>query len=247
MAAASGHLGSHPGFPEGLLAGTSITARGHRRESTVGAAAVAVAVYAPDLVARLGATSILGADPRLNVLDEAGFAAAEIIVVVADSIGERVFKFLREARDGSRLESPPRCVVVTDHFRTEVLMTAIECGMAALLPRRTLEGEKLVRTILAVSQGAAALPPRLQGSLLTQLERVQRDVLEPQGLALSGLSTREREILRLLADGHGTEEIAAMLAYSESTVKQVLHRVMTRYELNNRTHAVAFALRTGAI
>ncbi|KFU75595.1 DNA-binding response regulator, NarL/FixJ family, contains REC and HTH domains [Amycolatopsis lurida] len=208
---------------------------------------VRVAVYAPDLLAGLGTTSILGADDRLDVLPDTDLGAAEVIVTVGDSIGDGVFAFLRQVRAASSLATPPRCVIVTDHFPVQVLMTAIECGMAALLPRRELDGEHLVRTILAVSQGAGALPPRLQGSLLSQLERIQEDLLVPNGLALSGLSDREREVLRLLADGHGTEEIAVKLAYSESTVKNVLHRVMSRYGLHNRTHAVAFALRTGSI
>lgn len=208
---------------------------------------VRVAVYAPDPLAGLGTTSILGADERLDVLPDTETGSAEVVVTVGDSIGDGVFAFLRQVRAASSLATPPRCVIVTDHFPVQVLMTAIECGMAALLPRRDLDGEQLARTILAVSQGAGALPPRLQGSLLSQLERIQEDLLVPNGLALSGLSDREREVLRLLADGHGTEEIAAELAYSESTVKNVLHRVMARYGLHNRTHAVAFALRTGSI
>ncbi|MBB5851160.1 LuxR C-terminal-related transcriptional regulator [Amycolatopsis umgeniensis] len=216
-------------------------------KSTRGTDRVRVAVHAPDLLAGLGTTSILGADERLNVLSDTDLGRAEVIVTVGDSIGDGVFTFLRQVRAASSLASPPRCVIVTDHFPVQVLMTAIECGMAALLPRRDLDSEHLVRTILAVSQGAGALPPRLQGSLLSQLERIQEDLLVPNGLALSGLSDREREVLRLLADGHGTEEIAAKLAYSESTVKNVLHRVMARYGLHNRTHAVAFALRTGSI
>ncbi|GAA4531688.1 response regulator transcription factor [Amycolatopsis samaneae] len=211
------------------------------------AVSVTVAVYSPDPVARLGTASILDADPRLEVLGEAEFATAEVITVVEDSVGDETFRFLREVRAASRLEAPPRCVLVTDHFRPEGLMTAIECGMAALLRRRGLDRDPLTRAVVAVSQGAAVLPPRLQGNLLTHLDRMQRDLLEPQGLALSGLSTRERELLRLLAEGHDTEEIAAKLAYSESTVKNVLHRMMSRYRLNNRAHAVAFAVRAGVI
>lgn len=210
-------------------------------------ATVAVAVYAPDPMTGLGAASMLSADGRLKVLDSADLARAEVVVVVEESIGDGVFAFLRDARAESVLESPPRCVIVTDHFRVDGLMTAIECGMAAMLQRCNTSDEELVRTVIAVSQGAAYLPPRLQGSLLTQLDRMRRDVLEPNGLTMSGLSARERDVLRLLAEGSGTEEIAAKLAYSESTVKNVLYGLMSRYGLNTRAHAVAFALRAGVI
>ncbi|WP_344417143.1 response regulator transcription factor [Amycolatopsis minnesotensis] len=195
----------------------------------------------------LGAASILGVDRRLKVLADGDSALAEVIVVVEDSIDSGVFAFLRDVRATSRLETPPRCVIITDHFRTDAVITAIECGMAALLRRTDTSSADLVRTVLAVSQGMAHLPPRVQGSLLKQLDRIREDVLEPNGLTLSGLSARERDVLRLLADGRGTEEIATALAYSESTVKNVLHGLMSRCGLNSRSHAVAYALRSGVI
>ncbi|OZM70837.1 helix-turn-helix transcriptional regulator [Amycolatopsis antarctica] len=215
--------------------------------TTVGnGAEVAVAVHSSDPMTGVGAASILRGDDRLKIVTGADVATADVAVVVEESIGEGAFAFLREIR-ATAGDSPPRCVIVTDHFRVDVLMTAIECGMAAMLQRCTTGGDELVRTILAVSDGAAFLPPRLQGSLLTQLDRMRREVLEPNGLTLSGMSARERDVLRYLADGHGTEEIAGMLAYSESTVKNVLYGLMNRYGLNTRAHAVAFALRAGVI
>jgi len=80
-----------------------------------------------------------------------------------------------------------------------------------------------------------------------QVQRMRKDVLEPNGLTLSGLAARECDVLRLVAEGFGTEEIAAKLCYSERTVKNVLYGLMTRCGLNNRAHAVAYALRAGAI
>ncbi|QWF82994.1 helix-turn-helix transcriptional regulator [Amycolatopsis sp. CA-230715] len=213
----------------------------------VGAAVVTVAVHASDPLTGLGAASILDADARLRLLGGGESASAEVIVVVEDSVDDGTFALLREIRDASRLDHPPRCVIVTDHFRSEVLMTAIECGMSALLPRRTMTGEDLAQAVVAVSRGVAQLPPRLQGDLLERLDRMRRDVLEPHGLTLLGLSVREREVLRLLADGHGTEEIAIRLTYSESTVKNVLHGLMRRYHFTTRAHAVAFAVRAGVI
>jgi len=54
-------------------------------------------------------------------------------------------------------------------------------------------------------------------------------------------------VLRLVADGLETSEIASRLSYSERTIKKVLHEVMTRLQLRNRSHAVAYALRNGLI
>jgi DNA-binding NarL/FixJ family response regulator len=61
------------------------------------------------------------------------------------------------------------------------------------------------------------------------------------------LSERERDVLRLAADGFDTEEIAVKLAYSKRTVTSVLHDVVTRYQLRNRSHAIAYAIREGLI
>ena len=65
--------------------------------------------------------------------------------------------------------------------------------------------------------------------------------------SFTGLATREIEVLRLVADGFGTSEIAHQLSYSERTVKNVLHDITTRLQLRNRSHAVAYALRQGLI
>ena len=60
-------------------------------------------------------------------------------------------------------------------------------------------------------------------------------------------SGREAEVLRLVADGLDTAEVAEELAYSESTIKGVLAKLMTRLEARNRCHAVAIVLRQGLI
>ena len=72
-------------------------------------------------------------------------------------------------------------------------------------------------------------------------------VLAPRGLAFSGLSDREAEVLKLVASGHDTAEIAGRLSYSQRTVKNILHDVTTRLQLKNRSHAVAYAVREGLI
>jgi DNA-binding NarL/FixJ family response regulator len=61
------------------------------------------------------------------------------------------------------------------------------------------------------------------------------------------LAERDLAVLRLVAEGYDTAEVAQRLAYSESTIKGVLHGVMARLEARNRSHAVAVALRGGLI
>jgi DNA-binding NarL/FixJ family response regulator len=101
--------------------------------------------------------------------------------------------------------------------------------------------------VLAATGGRGVLPPRLLGALLKQVELLQREVLAAHGLNASGLAPREVEVLRLMADGSDTAEIAEALCYSERTVKNILHALMSRLNLKNRAHAVAYAMRAGII
>jgi DNA-binding NarL/FixJ family response regulator len=61
------------------------------------------------------------------------------------------------------------------------------------------------------------------------------------------LSGRERDVLALLADGYSTREVADRLFYSERTIKNIVHRLMTRWDLRNRTQTVVLAARNGWI
>jgi hypothetical protein len=77
----------------------------------------------------------------------------------------------------------------------------------------------MIRAIVAVASGAGEVPSDLVARLLTQLGRLQRHVLIPRGLTLSGLTERETEVFRTVAEGMDTAEIARALSYSERTVK----------------------------
>ncbi|MFD9959680.1 response regulator transcription factor [Amycolatopsis sp. NPDC058986] len=216
-------------------------------ETAVGAL-VAVAVHAPDAMSKIGMTSMLAAERRLKVLtDAAEFPAADVIVVVEESVCADTLALPREVRAASPHEAPPRCVIVTDNFPDNMLVPAIECGMAAMLPRNRIKADVLARTIVGVSQGMVCLPLRLQAGLLAEFDRVVNKVLKPRGLTLSGLSVREHEVIRLLANGYDTDEIAAELAYSGSLIKKTIKELMDRYGLRSRSHAVAHAIRHGII
>jgi DNA-binding NarL/FixJ family response regulator len=76
---------------------------------------------------------------------------------------------------------------------------------------------------------------------------LQQQVLTPRGLSFGGLTTREVDVLKLLADGLDTAQVANHLSYSERTVKNVVQDITRRHNLRNRTHAVAYALRQGLI
>ncbi len=127
------------------------------------------------------------------------------------------------------------------------LLSAVEAGVSGVVRRSQATAGHLGTAIRAAAVGEGTLPPDLLGRLLSQVGRLQRQVLHPRGLTFAGLTEREIAVLRLLAEGHDTAEVGRRLFFSERTVKNVIHDVTSRLDLHNRTHAVAYAIRQGLI
>nr|GID87751.1 helix-turn-helix transcriptional regulator [Actinoplanes derwentensis] len=202
-------------------------------------------VRSSDALSREGLTSLLKASPGLTVLPEAEAARAEALVVCCDRLSSEVIVMLRL----SAAETGVPVVLVVGEMSEMDLLVAVECRVVAVLPRAAVTGERLVHAVLAAAAaaGGGVLPPNLVGDLLKHLERLQREVLAPQGLDASGLTPREVDVLRLMADGLDTYEIADKLCYAERTVKNVIYSMTSRLRLRNRSHAVAYAMRLGMI
>lgn len=202
---------------------------------------VQVLVLASDPVDRAGVRALLRPSRDVELLTDGEQGTADVVVLVEDTVTAG------QLEEVHRLRSRPRCVVVTGEFAERDVLTAARCGVLGILPRENVSATRLVSAVIGAVHGRAMLPPRLQAALLRQLTELQADVLTPNGLTLSGLDERELDVLGLIAEGFRTDEIASKLSYSEGTVKGVLHGVMTRLNLTNRAHAVAFAIRVGAL
>jgi len=166
-----------------------------------------------------------------------------VALIAVDSLDSTAVQVLRSAAQrGCR-----RTVLIGSTIDDDALMTAVELGVSGVLRRTDATADRIVHLLQAAAAGDGSLPPDLLGRLLGQVSRMQRHVLAPRGLSHTGLSDRETQVLRLVADGRDTQEIARELSYSERTVKNVLHDVTSRLQLKNRSHAVAYALREGLI
>jgi DNA-binding NarL/FixJ family response regulator len=203
--------------------------------------AVATYVHARDPISQAGVVAQLRMRPEIRVVDSA--AEATVAVMIADTVDENTTRELRAMRK----DGQPRLMLVATAVDDAALVAAAEAGVAGLLRRSDASAEMLVKTIIKVASGEGEVPPDLLGRLLEQVGRLQRQVLAPRGLTFSGLTPRETQVLRLVADGFDTGEIALRMCYSERTVKNVLHDLTTRLQLRNRTHAVAYAVREGLI
>jgi DNA-binding NarL/FixJ family response regulator len=141
-------------------------------------------------------------------------------------------------------------VLIAAELREPELMTVVELGVRAILWRHQATPQKLLRAVHSAARGEGELPPDLISRLLTQMGRLRRSAADPTSSSFVptlGMAPREVDVLRLVAEGLDTRQISEKLAYSERTVKNVLHALMTRLQLHNRAHAVAYALREGYI
>jgi DNA-binding NarL/FixJ family response regulator len=202
---------------------------------------IATYVHGRDPISQAGVISQLRMRPEIRIVDSADQAV--VAVIIADQVDETTTRELRTMRKDGR----PRLMLVATTVDDAALVAAAEAGVGGLLRRSDASADLLVRTIVRVASGEGEVPPDLLGRLLEQVGRLQRQVLAPRGLTFTGLTPRETQVLRLVADGHDTSEIALQLCYSERTVKNVLHDLTTRLQLRNRSHAVAYAVREGLI
>lgn len=207
------------------------------------AAAITTYVHCTDPISLAGVVAQLRARPEVRIVEELDVDQAAVAVVVADQLDDDTARVVRAIGRGDR----PRTVLVATCIDESTLVAAAEVGVGGLLRRADATANALVRAVTRVAAGEGEVPPDLLGRLLEQVGRLQRQVLAPRGLAFSGLTPRETEVLRLVAEGHDTSEIALQMSYSERTVKNVLHDLTTRLQLKNRTHAVAYAMREGLI
>jgi DNA-binding NarL/FixJ family response regulator len=204
---------------------------------------VTVAVTAFDPISQAGIASQLRFRPEIQLIDGCDGLAPTVAIVVVDRVDEQAVQTIRAAqRNGGA-----RVVVVASQVEGADLLAAVEAGCCALLRRTEASPEQLIAAINAAAVGDGTLPPDLLGRLMQQVGRLQRDALAPRGLTPAGMSNRELHVLRLVADGHATSHIAKELAYSERTVKNIIHNVTTRLQLRNRAQAVAYAVREGLI
>jgi DNA-binding NarL/FixJ family response regulator len=204
---------------------------------------IPVYIYASDPISQAGVASQLRQRPEVVVVDQGDLDDAHVAVVIAEVVDESVIRVLRAVQRGGI----PRTVLVATVLDDAAVVSAAEAGVSALLRRGEATPERLTRVVEKVAAGEGELPPDLLARLLGQVGKLQRQVLAPRGMTFSGLTEREIEVLRLVAEGYDTAEIARTICFSERTIKSILHDVTTRLQLRNRAHAVAYAVREGLI
>ena len=133
-----------------------------------------------------------------------------------------------------------KVLVLTQYDNKEYILSAIKAGAAGFVPKRAL-GSELVSAIRAVYQGNSFLYPSAAAALIEDYRQ------QAEGDSYDSLTPREREILKLIADGHTSRQIADMLFISLKTVLGHRAKIMEKLDLHNRTELIKYAMRKGLV
>jgi len=137
---------------------------------------------------------------------------------------------------------PETAVIILTTFTDETLVAqCIQAGARGFIVK-DIERFDLKRSIRAVARGEAAIDPKAAVAVLAQLRRAPQVKQEP---SLELLSPQQIVILRLVAQGLSSREIATQLYLSENTVKGYVQEILHRLGVKNRTEAVMVADKQG--
>jgi DNA-binding NarL/FixJ family response regulator len=133
-------------------------------------------------------------------------------------------------------DSTTRVILYTGYGDDALLSDALDAGVAGMVDKEA-PLDDLVRAIRIVADGGTYLDPAAAAALISQRRSNTRRELTP----------REREVLRLLADGNSNEQIGAILSISPQTVRTHVQKAMEKLGASTRVQAVATALRDSLI
>lgn len=199
-------------------------------------------VYGEDAVIEAGVAAHLRRCPNVEVVSEDRVDDAQVAVVAVDAPDEDALRVVRALQRSDGLH----VVLLVGRCDEDDVLAAVEAGVYGLVRRSEATQDRLERAVTAAAAGGGSLPADVLGRFMRQVGRL-RDRADDRFDRLTCLDDREVAVLKLVADGLDTRQIADQLAYSERTIKGIIQEVTRRFGLRNRSHAVAYAFRQGLI
>jgi two-component system response regulator NreC len=202
-------------------------------------------------VVRSGLRMLLASESDVEIVGEAGTAreAIEAVrrlqpTVVLMDIGLPDMSGIEATREIKRTNPEIAVLALTIHEDEEYFFKMLEVGAGGYVPKRAAP-EELLTAIRAAAAGEVYLYPSMAKLLVK--DYLSQDHSTDAASTLDGLTDREQEVLRYLADGIANEEIATALVISIKTVARHRENIMQKLGLHSRAELVRYAIRKGII
>ena len=209
---------------------------------------IRVLVVDDQAIVRRGVRALLDTEPDIQVVGEAGDGAEAVRLVerlhpdvalmdlaMPGMDGLEAIRLLAERGLGTRI------IVLTSFATDENVFPAIKAGALGYLLKAS-EPEDLVRAIRQVHRGEPSLHPEIARKVLLELSRPAE---QPPPRTVDPLTSRELDVLKLVAQGLTNHQIAAQLVLGETTVRTHVSSILGKLRLASRTQAALYALREG--
>ncbi|MQW75610.1 response regulator [Nocardioides sp. dk4132] len=199
---------------------------------------------------RRGVRLILEQEPDLSVVAEAGdgeeavrlLRETPVDLVVLDIAMPRTTG-LQAAREIARRRDPPRVLMLSMHDNEQYFFESLRLGASGYV-LKSVADEDLVGAVRAAMRGEAFVYPGAMGTLVRDyLARLRRGERVPDTV----LTEREDQVLKLIAEGSSTREIAAALVISPKTVERHRANILAKLGMRDRTQLTRYAIRAGLI
>jgi NarL family two-component system response regulator LiaR len=199
-------------------------------------------------VVRKGIAAVLSTEPGIQVVGEAAdgreaVAAARGLapdVVLMDVVMPNM-NGIEALRQILADQPSARILVLTSFATDDQVLPAIKAGALGYLLKDS-GPEELVRAIRQVHRGESSLHPKIARQLL---EHIAQPAEQATPHAAGTLTSRELDVLRLVARGLSNHDIATELVVSEATVRVHVSSILSKLQLESRTQAALYALREG--
>jgi len=201
-------------------------------------------------VVRRGLREVLDAEPDFQVIAEADDGASAVDRAVADDVDLAVLDVtmprltgLQAAAELARRRPELRVLMLSMHDNEEYFFEALRAGASGYVLKSVVDRD-LVEACRATMRGEPFVYPGAVRALIRDyVERAQSGE-EP---STDPLSRRESEVIKLIAEGHTSKEIAALLVISENTVERHRANVLVKLGLRNKVDLTRYAIRRGLV
>ena len=191
--------------------------------------AIRVLIADQNLIVRESLSKLISTDKRIEVVQQ----DAEVILFLMSNQGGQ----LAAIPDIKKENPSSRVLILTSHTEDEQVWPAIKSGADGYLLKDAHPAE-LMQAIHGLHRGEITLHPTITHKLITELSQAKHSTPNP-------LTNREKEVLKLVAQGYSNGEIGRKLRLSRRTAGTYVCSILGKLHLSNRTQAALYALRQG--